>query len=67
MLAERELWIAANMVLQRHGDGAADFIASRIADLERQSDRGGADVWQAITRKLILLQRAAWVDGESVQ
>lgn len=57
MTPERELWAIAQLMIDRHGEGAAGFVAGRIADLEKAGDVAGADRWTAIMGKLAELQR----------
>ena len=57
-LAEIDVFRAANMLIQRHGDGA-ELEASRLADamLDR-GDLAGQAVWLRIRRAVVQLQAA---------
>jgi hypothetical protein len=66
MLTEWELWATANMVLEQHGGGAADFVASRILDLERKGDDLGSATWGLILVKIAELRKTE-PDGETIQ
>lgn len=45
---EQVLWGAAQMLLRRHGDRAADMVAERIRSLRAEGDVLGCAMWQAI-------------------
>jgi hypothetical protein len=40
------LWVE-----QHHGSNGATFIASRIAQLEREGEPGGVKLWQQVARR----------------
>jgi hypothetical protein len=65
-LTEWELWACANIVLDQHGDAAADFVASRILDLERKGDDLGSATWGLILVKIAELRKTE-PEGETVQ
>jgi len=53
---EREAWTAAAIVIEEHGDGAAQYAMGRIAALTAQGDEGGAQTWRLILGKIDALQ-----------
>jgi hypothetical protein len=56
VIAEIDVWRAANMLIQRHGDGA-ELEAARLADLMiDRADRDGQMVWMQIRRAIVELQ-----------
>jgi len=52
MIDEREIWTAASMVLDQHGDDAPRFIAERIGSLALEGDEVGISVWKLIAHRL---------------
>ena len=54
--SDRELWIAANMVLRRHGREAPRFVAGRVGALAMQDDEAGVEAWRAIARRIDALR-----------
>jgi hypothetical protein len=66
MLTEWELWACATKVLEQHGDGAADFVAARTLELEREGDDLGSATWGLILVKIAELQKTE-PDGDMVQ
>lgn len=67
MISDREMWTAANMMLVRHGEAAADAIAARIDSLLAAKDDQGAEVWSEILVRLGELQRERRRPGERLQ
>lgn len=54
---EREIWIAANSLIRRHGDDAALKAATRADKLAALGDDGGYALWKRIVRAVIDLRR----------
>ena len=56
--AEIDIWRAATLLLQKHGDGA-ELEAARLADLMLdRGDLAGQAVWMRIRRAIVELQAA---------
>lgn len=62
VLSDQELWAAANMVLQQHGDRAAVHVAERLGALGLAGDGAGVEVWRSIARRLDQLMRPGEVN-----
>ena len=52
-----DIYRAANLVIDRHGDDAALYAAARTAVLAGEGDDEGAEVWRQITAAVDELQR----------
>jgi hypothetical protein len=59
VLADWELWAAANMVLKQHGERAPVFVAERIGALALEGDMAGVETWKAIARRIVDLGAGA--------
>ena len=56
MIADIDIWRAANLLIKQHGDGA-EIEAARKADLMlERGDRDGQIVWLRIRRAIVALQ-----------
>ena len=51
-----DIWRAATLLIDRHGDQAAAAAARRIGDLQQDNDEEGAEIWARIHRAIIDLQ-----------
>ena len=49
VIPEIDIWRAANLMLRRYGDNAAEESAARADELAAQDDYNGAAVWRRIT------------------
>ena len=52
MIADKELWACAQMVLDQHGARTPAFVAERIGALALQGDRAGIETWKAIAVRI---------------
>ena len=50
MIADHDLWHAAQLLVKRHGDDAPIVAAQRVDELAREGDFEGAAVWTSILR-----------------
>jgi hypothetical protein len=57
VLSDQELWAAANMILQQHGDRAPVHVAERIGALALARDMDGVITWKAIAGRMDQLMR----------
>lgn len=56
MVAEMDIWRAANLLIRRHGENA-ELEAGRLADLMLdRGDRDGQLLWMRIRRAIVALQ-----------
>jgi hypothetical protein len=54
---ERDIWIAANSLIRRHGNEASLRAAARADKLAALGDEGGYALWKQIVRAVIDLER----------
>jgi hypothetical protein len=55
MIHERDVWQAAKMLIDQHGDGATVQAAKRIDEMCDVGDLDGQAVWAAIMKAVIAL------------
>jgi hypothetical protein len=56
-MADVDIWLAAGLLLEQYGDGAAPEAAERIDKLTDENDTAGAITWRAILRAIEELKR----------
>jgi hypothetical protein len=56
-ISDLDLWRAANLMVERHGDGAALVAAQRADEMLAQGDTEGQLVWKHILTAVNELQR----------
>jgi hypothetical protein len=56
MLTDADIWRAATLLVQEHGDEAALAAVNRALELLDQGDAGGARAWERITDAIAWLQ-----------
>jgi hypothetical protein len=59
MTRDEELWGMAIMVLQRHGDQAALYVAERIGKLALHGEAEGVALWREVAHRLNMLTAGA--------
>jgi hypothetical protein len=52
VLSDWELWAAANLVVEQHGDRAPMFVAERIVALTLKGDAAGIATWKAVASRI---------------
>jgi hypothetical protein len=57
MTDEQDIYRAAKLVIDQHGDDAADFAMKHSQQLFDAGDREGAATWQLILEAIVELQR----------
>jgi hypothetical protein len=57
-----DIYRAATLIIDRHGDESALYAAARIAVLAGQGDAEGAEIWHQITAAVEELQRECGPD-----
>ena len=57
MIADVDIWRAANLLVKQHGFDAALVAAQRADDLLAQGDVEGERIWKKITQAINELQR----------
>jgi len=67
VISEWELWAVAKEAIRQQGDGAADFAAARIRELDGFGDDAGSATWGLVLLKIAELQRTQRVPGEALQ
>lgn len=55
MIHERDVWQAAQMLIEQHGDGAAVQAATRLDEMRNAGDIDGQAVWAAIRKAVVEL------------
>jgi hypothetical protein len=50
MIPEKDIWLAATLMIKRYGDQALAESATRADQLDREGDPGGAATWRLIVR-----------------
>jgi hypothetical protein len=66
MIADREVWQCAQIMLKRYGDGAMLEAAGRPDELLGAGDMAGCEVWHRILEAMERLQATKPAEGESV-
>ena len=66
MVTEREIWVAAGLLVERHGEGAEFHAAALVADLFEPGSMDGGRVWLEILEKVTELRREWPARGELV-
>ena len=66
MIADIDIWRAANLVIKRHGDDAAIVAGRRADELLAAGDPEGCTVWKRILEAVTELARTTPADGERV-
>ena len=62
-----DIWRAAHLAIQQHGERAAEFATRRITDLTMQGDQAGANVWSEILAAIAVLRLRKPPDGQLPQ
>ena len=57
MIADRDIWAAAKILIDRHGGDAAIVASQRQDELLDEGDIDGANFWKAIIKAVEELQR----------
>jgi len=52
-----DIWSAANLLIEQHGDRAEGVAAMRHADMLVDKDEAGARLWSRIRQAVVELQR----------
>jgi triphosphoribosyl-dephospho-CoA synthetase len=66
MIANLDIWRAAQLLVKRHGNDAAIEAGMRADELLPEGDVDGAATWWAIIRAVEVLQRTSPRVGEAV-
>jgi hypothetical protein len=67
MIADLDIWRAANLLVKRHGGKDAAIVAAQRADeCLASGDMDGQAVWKRIVEAILELLRNAPNEGESV-
>ena len=66
LISDHDLWRAAQLLVNRHGDDAGIVAAQRVDELAREGDFEGAAVWTSILRVVEELRRVKPNVGERV-
>ena len=66
MISDPDIWRAAQLMIKRHGEGAALAAAQRADELFNENDFDGAAVWRRILHAVEELQRVKPKMGERV-
>lgn len=66
MIADVDIWRAANLLVKQHGFDAPLVAAQRADDLLAQGDVEGERIWKKIVEAIRELQRTTPSDGERV-
>ncbi len=64
MIPDRDIWAAAKILIDRHGDDAAIVASQRQDELLDEGDVDGANMWKAIIKAIEELQRDSLGEGE---
>ena len=64
---DRDIWRAANLLIQKHGQDAVLHASQRADELLDRGDMDGSRVWQRIHEAVQQLLRERPGDGETVQ
>jgi hypothetical protein len=57
MIDDPDIYRAAKMLIDQHGEAAGDFAARRADGLMEEGDADGAIVWRRILEAIVELQR----------
>jgi len=52
MSPEHHLWACANLILDRYGQDASEFVTQRLAQMAKEGDADGMRVWEATAARL---------------
>jgi hypothetical protein len=66
MVSDLDIWRAANILVQEHGEEAAIIAAQRADELLAKGDVEGQIVWKRIVRAVAELQKRKPGEGERV-
>ena len=66
MIAEPDLWRAANLLMEQHGTDASQVAAERADELLAEGNRDGCVVWTRILDAVTELSRTKPATGERV-
>ncbi len=66
MIADMDIWRAANLLVKQHGDDAAIVAAQRADELLASGDMDGEIVWMRILAAVKELQRGERQPDEAV-
>jgi hypothetical protein len=58
MVGDGEVFKAARLIVEQHGDRASDYAQGRIAELAAIGDEIGAEAWRQIAAAVTEVQRA---------
>jgi hypothetical protein len=67
MISERDIWLAANVMVDRYGSNAGLEAAERAEELLEKGDPEGSAVWQNVLAAIENLQAEKQAPGETVQ
>jgi hypothetical protein len=67
VIAERDIWAAALLMVKRYGDAAMIEAAQRADELLDAGDMAGCETWHRILNAIERLQATAPAEGERVQ
>lgn len=56
LISDLDIWRAANVLIQQHGDGAEIVAARRVDDMLERGDAEGRQVWHRIRHAIEALQ-----------
>ena len=56
MIADIDIWRAANLLIKQHGADAEVEVARKADLMLERGDRGGVSVWLRIRRAIVALQ-----------
>ncbi len=59
MIPDRDIWAAAKILIDHHGDDAAIVASQRQDELLDEGDVDGANIWKAIIKAVEELQRVS--------
>lgn len=58
MVPDHDIWRAATLLIQKHGDGAEFVAAGRADEMLERGDHEGKAVWLRIKRAIVDMQAA---------
>ena len=67
MPTERDVYMAANMLLKQYGTEAAIFAAMNAHRLAERGDRAGQSLWISVIKAIEALEARAPAAGQSLQ
>ena len=65
-ISDPDIWRAAQLLIERHGEDAAIAAAQRADELAKEGDLDGGAVWGSILQVVEDLQRVKPIVGEMV-